>query len=90
MNALITEDIFEMVLEFFYTISHWIGEKIVSAIQSLFPYITTLNRLIDPIGMLVVLTIVLLIAQVAKKIAWIIVIIGWILILIRVVFELIK
>ena len=84
------KSIFEMILEFFYTLSFWVGEKIVNAIQYLFPTVTTLNQLIEPIGMLAVLTIVLLIAQVAKKIAWIIVAVGWILILIRVVLELVK
>jgi hypothetical protein len=39
--------------------------------------------LIDPIGYLAILTVFLILVQVAKKVAWIVVVAGWVLIVIR-------
>lgn len=39
--------------------------------------------LVDPIGLLAILTIFLAIASIAKRLVWIVVIAGWVLILIR-------
>jgi len=77
------ETILENVLSFIYTLGHWLGEKIVELIQ----YISGIKlgqEIVDAIGMLVILTIFLAIAEVAKKAIWIIVAIGWILIIIRI------
>jgi hypothetical protein len=77
------ENILENLLTFIYTLGHWLGEKIVELIQ----YISGIKlgqEIVDAIGMLVILTIFLGIAEVAKKAIWIIVAIGWVLIIIRI------
>ena len=66
------ETLLEDVLSFIYTIGHWIGEKIVELIQFISGIILP-QSLVDAIGMLVILTIFLAIAEVAKKAIWIVV-----------------
>jgi hypothetical protein len=78
------EDILTNVLAFIYTIGHWIGEKIVGLIQSVAGIIIP-PSIVDAIGMLVILTIFLAIAEVAKKAIWIVVAVGWVLIIVRIV-----
>jgi len=78
-----TENLLENLLTFIYTLGHWLGEKIVELIQ----YISGIKlgqEIVDAIGMLVILTIFLGIAEVAKKAIWIVVAIGWVLIIIRI------
>lgn len=77
------ESSLENLLTFIYTLGHWLGEKIVELIQ----YISGIQlgqEIVDAIGMLVILTIFLAIAEVAKKAIWIIVAIGWVLIIVRI------
>ncbi|HEX7575024.1 MAG TPA: hypothetical protein VF360_01500 [Candidatus Methanoperedens sp.] len=77
------DNILENVLTFIYTLGHWLGEKIVELIQ----YISGIKlgqEIVDAIGMLVILTIFLAIAEVAKKAIWIVVAIGWVLIIVRI------
>ncbi len=78
------EDILTNVLAFIYTIGHWIGEKIVDLIQYVSGVIIP-QAIVDAIGMLVILTIFLAIAEVAKKAIWIVVAVGWVLIIVRIV-----
>ena len=78
------EDILTNIMAFIYTIGHWIGEKIVELIQSVSGIIIP-QSIVDAIGMLVILTIFLAIAEVAKKAIWIVVAIGWVLIFVRIV-----
>jgi hypothetical protein len=77
------ENILENLLTFIYTLGHWLGEKIVELIQYI-SGITLGQEIVDAIGMLVILTIFLAIAEVAKKAIWIVVAIGWVLIIIRI------
>ena len=77
-------DILTTLLAFIYTIGHWIGEKIVGMIQYISGVLIP-QPIVDAIGMLVILTIFLAIAEVAKKAIWIIVAVGWILIVVRIV-----
>ncbi len=77
------EDILTTILAFIYTIGHWIGEKIVGLIQSISGVMIP-KTIIDAIGLLVILTIFLAIAEVAKKAIWIIVAVGWVLIILRI------
>lgn len=77
------ETLLEDVLSFIYTIGHWIGEKIVELIQ-LISGIILPQSIVDAIGMLVILTIFLAIAEVAKKAIWIVVALGWVFIVIRI------
>jgi hypothetical protein len=77
------ENLLENLLTFIYTLGHWLGEKIVELIQ----YISGIKlgqEIVDAIGMLVILTIFLAIAEVAKKAIWVVVAIGWVLIIIRI------
>ncbi len=77
------EDLLTNVMAFIYTIGHWIGEKIVGLIQYVSGVIIP-QAIVDAIGMLVILTIFLGIAEVAKKAIWIVVAIGWVLIIVRI------
>ncbi|MFA4955353.1 MAG: hypothetical protein WC556_00080 [Candidatus Methanoperedens sp.] len=82
------ETILENLLTFIYTLGHWMGEKIVELIQ----YISGIKlgqEIVDAIGMLVILTIFLGIAEVAKKAIWVVVAIGWVLIFVRILMILI-
>ena len=76
------ETLLENVLSFVYTIGHWIGAKIVELIQYISGIIIP-PTIVDAIGMLVILTIFLGIAEIAKKAIWIVVAIGWVFIIIR-------
>jgi len=78
-----SETLLENVLSFIYTIRHWIGEKVVLLIQYVSGVIIP-PSIVDAIGMLVILTIFLAIAEFAKKAIWIVVVIGWIFIIIRI------
>ncbi|MCX9011375.1 MAG: hypothetical protein OIN66_09665 [Candidatus Methanoperedens sp.] len=77
------EDILNEVLTFIYTIGHWLGEKIVGLIQSI-AGVAIPQSIVDAIGLLVILTIFLAIAEVAKKAIWIIVAVGWVLVIVRI------
>jgi hypothetical protein len=78
-----TEDILTTVMAFIYTIGHWLAEMIVGMIQSI-SGVTIPPTIVDAIGLLVILTIFLAIAEVAKKAIWIIVAVGWVLIVLRI------
>lgn len=78
-----TEDILTTVMAFIYTLGHWLGEMIVGLIQSI-SGITIPPTIVDAIGLLMILTIFLAIAEVAKKAIWIIVAVGWVLIILRI------
>ncbi len=77
------EDMLNNILTFIYTIGHWLGEKIVWLIQSVSGVVIPAN-IVDAIGLLVILTIFLALAEVAKKAIWIIVAVGWVLIIVRI------
>ncbi|MCX9013973.1 MAG: hypothetical protein OIN89_04115 [Candidatus Methanoperedens sp.] len=77
------EDVLTTVMAFIYTIGHWIGDKIVGIIQSAAGIIIP-PSIVDAVGMLVILSIFLSIAEVARKAIWIVVSIGWVLIVLRI------
>ena len=79
------KDLLAPVLGFAYTVSHWLGLQIVGMIRLIYPGPASLEQIIDPVGVLAVLTALLLVVQVTRKIAWIVVAAGWFLIGIRVV-----
>jgi hypothetical protein len=76
----------DQFLAFVYTFAHWIGGLTVNLLQQLLP-LQEPEKLVDPIGYLVLLTVLLIVAEVAKKIAWLVVVIGWLLIIVRIVLE---
>lgn len=78
-------DAFDKILEFLYTVSHWIGELIVRVVHSIVPDVTIPTSLVDTIGILALLTVFLVVSDIAKRLAWIVVAVGWVLIVVRVV-----
>ncbi len=76
----------DQLLAFVYTFAHWLGSLIVALVQQILP-LETPEKLIDPIGYLVLLTILLVVAEVAKKVVWGVVVVGWLLIAVRVGLE---
>ncbi len=78
------KNLFTPALQFAYTVSHWMGEQIVGMIWMLFPGATLLDQIIDPVGVLAILTVLLLVVQVARRMAWVVVAAGWLLISVRV------
>lgn len=83
-------DLLNQVLQFTYTIAHAIGQAIVRAVQTLLPQATIPPDLVDPIGFLSVLTVFVLLAEVAKRFAWIIVGVGWVMIVVRLVLVVVR
>lgn len=79
----------DQLLAFIYTFAHWLGGLIVKLVEEIVP-LQTPGQLVDPIGYLALLTILLLVAQIAKKLVWGIVVVGWILIGIRIVLEILQ
>ncbi len=79
----------DQLLAFIYTLAHWLGGLIVQLVEEIVP-LQTPGQLIDPIGYLTLLTVLLLVAQIAKKLVWGIVVVGWILIGIRIALEILE
>lgn len=80
------EGFVDQILAFVYTTAHWLGWIIVNALQNMMP-LQSPEKLVDPVGYLALLTLFLIVAEVAKKIAWLVVIVGWVLIIIRIFIE---
>jgi hypothetical protein len=76
-------DIVNAVLAFLYSLAHYVGMLVVYLLGRVLPTARVPVDLIDPIGYLAILTVFLVLVQVAKKVAWIIVIAGWVLIAVR-------
>ena len=79
-------ELFDQVLTFLYTLAHWAGQLIAKLIEYIIGSQMPVD-LIDPLGFLVLLTLFLIVVEVAKKIAWLVVIVGWVLILVRIVMK---
>ena len=84
------EDVLTKILQFLHTIATWIGELISALIHSIVPSVTIPNDLVEAIGLMAMLTVFLIVVQIAKKITWIIVVVGWVLIMTRIVLLMIK
>lgn len=82
----------DQLLAFTYTLAHWAGQLIVAGLNALLDLQASgaLDSLVDPIGYLALLTVFLIVAEVAKKITWIVVVVGWVLITVRVVLEVLQ
>jgi len=79
----------DQFLAFMYTLAHWVGEFIVAQVNHIMP-LQTPGQLVDPIGYLTLLTVLLLISQIARKLVWGVVVVGWVLIAIRIVLEILE
>jgi len=84
------QTIIDQLLSFIYSLGHLIGEGIVRLITTILPSVPVPAELIDPIGLLAILTIFLAVAAIAKKLVWIVVIVGWALILIRLIIVIVQ
>ena len=83
-------EILHKILTFTYFLAHQIGLWIVQLVQSIFPRTVFPDNIIDPLGFLIILTLFMLLASVAKKVAWIIVCLAWILTLIKILMIIFK
>jgi uncharacterized membrane protein YecN with MAPEG domain len=77
------KEIVNAVLIFLYSLAHYVGMLVVYLLGRVLPTAKVPTDLIDPIGYLAILTVFLILVQVAKKVAWIVVVAGWVLIVIR-------
>lgn len=79
-----TVDVLTLVMTFIYTIGHWIAEKVVWIIVAI-TGVDIPPTIVDTIGLLIVLTIFLSLADIAKKIVWTVIALGWVLIILRII-----
>ena len=84
------DEVLTKILQFIHTIADWIGGLIATVIHSILPSVTIPDDLVQAIGLMAILTIFLLIMQIAKKLTWIVVVVGWLLIVARIVMIVIK
>lgn len=84
------DDVLTKILQFLHTIAAWIGGLIAAVIHSILPSVTIPDDLVEAIGLMAMLTIFLVVVQIAKKLTWIVVVVGWVLILARIVLIMIK
>ncbi|MFQ5896890.1 MAG: hypothetical protein ACE5JN_01400 [Candidatus Methylomirabilia bacterium] len=78
------------VVEFIYTIAHGIGVGIVNVIQWVVPPAKIARELVDPIGVLAIVTIFVAVASVSRRATWIVLGVAWLLIVVRTVMALLK
>jgi len=76
----------DQVLTFLYTLAHWAGGLVSGLVELIVGY-TLPKDLIDPLGFLILLTLFLAVAEVAKRLTWLVVIVGWALIVVRILVE---
>ncbi len=79
-------ELFDQLLTFLYTLAHWAGQLITGLIEYIVGYQMPTD-LVDPLGFLILLTLFLILIEVAKKLAWLVVIVGWVLIVVRILLE---
>ena len=84
------DEILAKILQFLHTIASWIGGLIATVIHSILPSVTIPDDLVEAIGLMAILTIFLLVMQIAKKLTWIVVVVGWVLIVARIVMIMIE
>ena len=80
-------DFLDQVLTFLYTVAHWAGQLVVDLVEMILGDAMPANLfdgLVDPLGFLIILTLLLAAAEVAKRVVWLVVIAGWVLIAIRI------
>jgi len=84
------QEIVNQILAFIYSLGHLIGQGVVKLVVAVLPSMQFPSDLVDPIGLLAILTIFLAVAAVAKKLVWIVVIAGWALILVRLILVIVQ
>lgn len=76
----------DQALTFLYTAAHGLGQLVANIVEAIVHYQLPAD-LLDPLGLLILLTALLAVAEFAKRLVWIIVLVGWILIVIRIALE---
>ena len=84
------QEIVDQILAFIYSLGHLIGQGVINLVVTILPSMQFPDELVDPIGLLAILTIFLAVATVAKKLVWITVIVGWALILVRLILVIVQ
>jgi len=79
-------ELLDQVLTFLYSLAHWAGQLIARVVEFIVGRPLPAD-LIDPLGFLILLTVFLILIEVAKKLAWLVIIVGWVLILVRILLE---
>jgi hypothetical protein len=79
------DEVLAKILQFIHTIASWVGGLIAAIIHSILPSVTIPDDLVQALGFMAILTIFLVIMQIAKKLTWIVVVVGWVLIVARIV-----
>lgn len=78
-------DAFAKILEFFNTIADWLGQLLMELIHFIVPSVSLPGSIVDTMGILALLTVVLVLVDLARRLVWIVVGVGWLLIAIRIV-----
>lgn len=79
-------EFFDQALTFLYALAHWAGQLVARGVEFIVGYAMP-EDLIDPLGFMILVTLFLVVAEVAKRLAWLVVIVGWVLILVRIGME---
>lgn len=78
------DSVLTMLLQFLQTGSEWAGSLVVRGVHFILPSLAIPPSLASSIGLLVVVSVLLGVAEVAKKAVWVIVIAGWVLVVVRI------
>jgi len=83
-NKMSIPDIIDTILSTVTNAVNWSGAAILNILQSIFPDVHLPEYLVEPLGYLVVLSILVLFIQTLRRIVWMLVVAGWLLMLIRI------
>jgi hypothetical protein len=72
------------ILTFFYSFAHTAGTWVMEIIGKIVPADKIPWHLVDPVGYLAIITLLLILVEVARKVAWVLVAVAWVFLLIRV------
>jgi hypothetical protein len=73
------------ILTFFYSFAHTAGTWIMGMIGNVVPADKIPWHLVDPVGYLAIITLLLILVEIARKVAWVLVAVAWVFLLVRVV-----
>ena len=77
------DSVLTMLLQFLQTGSEFAGALVVKGVHFILPSVAIPPSLASSIGLLVIVSVLLGVAEVAKKTVWVIVIAGWVLVVVR-------
>lgn len=71
------------ILTFLYSFAHTAGTWIVGILGKIVPAERIPWHLVDPVGYLAIITLLLILVEVARKVAWVVVAVAWVFLAIR-------